>query len=488
MRRGHRRLRRRRRVAAATLAEAGLDVIVLEAGGHYDRDSYPSDPLEAIASLYRDGGLTIAEGRPPIPVPVGRAVGGTTVINSGTCFRAPDPVLEDWRDRFGIEWASDLAAEFAEAEEFLRVTPLDPERMGRNGQLAMEGAAAIGAERRPDLPQRGQLRAVQLLPVRLRDRRQARHARQLPSPRRRRRGAAAHRGRGAADPGRGGPRGGRALRCRRRRAATTAMRRRYTVRARRATIVAGGALGTPELLLRSRPRRRQVGRNLHIHPACWVGARYEEEVRGWEGVMQSYYVDEWEPQRHPARGDLHAACPSAAPGCSAPGASTRKRCSASADAARSASTSPTAPAGRVGLGGDGSLRATYRLTDEDARRLAFGIARAAEIHFAAGATEVYPNIGRVGVLRPGDLARFEATAFKPAELRLEAFHPMGTARIAADPGEGVCAPDGSVNGVSGLYVADASLFPTSVGVNPMMTVIAFAKRIAAGIAAATPAA
>ena len=138
-------------------------------------------------------------------------------------------------------------------------------------------------------------------------------------------------------------------------------------------------------------------------------------------------------------------------------------------------------AGRVGLARDGSLRTSYALSDEDAARLAFGIARAAEIHFAAGATEVYPNIGRVPVLRPGELAEFEATSFKPSELRLEAFHPMGTARIAADPGEGVCAADGSVNGVSDLYVADASLFPTSVGVNPMMTIIAFSKRIAAGI-------
>ena len=70
MRRGDRRLRRRGAAAAATLAEAGLDVVVLEAGGHYDRDSYPSDPLDAIAGLYRDAGLTVAEGRPPVPVPV----------------------------------------------------------------------------------------------------------------------------------------------------------------------------------------------------------------------------------------------------------------------------------------------------------------------------------------------------------------------------------------------------------------------------------
>ncbi|MGC1852228.1 MAG: GMC family oxidoreductase N-terminal domain-containing protein, partial [Solirubrobacterales bacterium] len=136
-------------VAAAVLAEAGLDVVVLEAGDSYDRETYPQNPLDAIASLYRDGGLTIAEGRPPIPVPVARTVGGTTVINSGTCFRAPDPVLEHWRERYGIAWADRLAPDFAEAEEFLRVTPVDPERMGRNGQLAMEGAAAIGASGGP---------------------------------------------------------------------------------------------------------------------------------------------------------------------------------------------------------------------------------------------------------------------------------------------------------------------------------------------------
>jgi choline dehydrogenase-like flavoprotein len=138
--------------------------------------------------------------------------------------------------------------------------------------------------------------------------------------------------------------------------------------------------------------------------------------------------------------------------------------------------------GKVGLGSEGSLRASYKLIDDDARRLAFGIARAAEVHFAAGATEVYPNIARVGVLKPGDLAQFEATTFKPAELRLEAFHPMGTARMAADPSEGACGIDGAVHGTKDLYVADASLFPTSVGVNPMMTIIAFSKHVARGVA------
>jgi choline dehydrogenase-like flavoprotein len=140
--------------------------------------------------------------------------------------------------------------------------------------------------------------------------------------------------------------------------------------------------------------------------------------------------------------------------------------------------------GRVGLANEGALRASYKLSDADAQQVVFGIARAAEIHFAAGATEVYPNIPRAGVLKPGDLPLFEATRFKAAELRLEAFHPMGTARIADDPRRGVCAPDGSVNGTAGLYVADASLFPTSVGVNPMMTIIAFAKQVSREVATA----
>jgi choline dehydrogenase-like flavoprotein len=67
-------------------------------------------------------------------------------------------------------------------------------------------------------------------------------------------------------------------------------------------------------------------------------------------------------------------------------------------------------------------------------------------------------------------------------LRLEAFHPMSTARMSADPGRGVTDPNGAVRGAAGLYVADASLLPSSVGVNPMMTIIACALRVADGVA------
>jgi len=464
-------------VAAATLAEAGLDVVVLEAGGHYNRENYPSDRLEAIAELYRDGGLTIADGRPPIPIPVARMVGGTTVINSGTCFRAPEPVLEDWRRRFGIGWAGELDADYAEAERTLHVQQLDPETMGRNGQLAMEGAAAIGASGAPIHRNAGSCVQCSSCPFGCEiDAKRGMHVSYLP-----RAAAAGARIRAGVEVERVLVEDGRAVGVRgHARAGST--RRPFTVRARRAVIAAGGAFGTPELLLRSGLGGGQVGRNLHIHPACWVGARYEEEVRGWDGVMQSYYVDQWEPA-----GILLEATftPLAFGGAWLLGAG-RSHQRAMLDFGHVGSIGVhlcDRSSGRVGLGPEGSLRASYKLTGDDASRLSFGIARAAEVHFAAGATEVYPNIARVGVLKPGDLAEFEATAFKPAELRLEAFHPMGTARIAADPREGACGVDGSVNGTRDLYVADASLFPTSVGVNPMMTIIAFSKRVARGIAA-----
>ncbi|HEU4737762.1 MAG TPA: GMC family oxidoreductase [Solirubrobacterales bacterium] len=465
-------------VAAAMLAEAGLDVLVLEAGDHYDRDNYPEGRLEAITELYREAGLTIAEGRPPIPVPVAKVVGGTTVINSGTCFRAPDRILDGWRDEFGVAWARDLDEDFAEAEDFLRVTPLDPNRMGRNGQLAMEGAAALGASGGPIARNAGSCVQCSSCPYGCAiDAKRGMHVSYLP-----RAVSAGARVRAGVEAQRVLVEDGRAagVACSARDASGRS--RPFTVRASRAVIAAGGALGTPELLLRSGLGGKQVGRNLRIHPACWVGARYEEDVHGWEGVMQSYYVDQWEHEQ----GVLLEATftPLAFGGAWLVGTGAEHQRSM-LNFGRIGSIGVQlrdVSVGAVGLANEGALRASYKLNDEDVRKTIFGIARAAEVHFAAGATEVYPNIPRAGVLKPGDLATFEATRFKASELRLEAFHPMGTARISADPRRGVCAPDGSVNGTPGLYVADASLFPTAPGVNPMMTIIAFAKQVSREVA------
>jgi choline dehydrogenase-like flavoprotein len=470
-------------VAASVLAEAGLDVVVVESGRYLDRRSYPDDPLEALALLYRDNGLTVAQGRPAIPIPIGRAVGGTTVINSGTCFRAPERVLARWRDEYGIEWAGDLDAEFAQAEEMLDVRPVDVERMGRNGQLVMEGAARLGLSHGPISRNAGGCHRCSSCPAGCRlDAKRAMHVSYLP-----RAVAAGARVRAGVDVRRvllegGGAVGvvGTARPAARRDGAPP---RPFAVRAR-AVVSAAGAVGTPELLLRSGLESRSplLGRNLHIHPAAWIGGLFDERVRGWEGVMQSYYVDEWAEigllmeatftplafgtQWLPGTGREHA-----------------ERVLAYDRLGSNGVHLSDASSGRVAIGADGTARIGYRLNREDARKLVFGIARAAEIFFAAGANEVYSQVRGAPVIRPGGVDAFESADPEPDDLRLEAFHPMGTARMAADRSRGVTGTDGAVHGLDGLYVADASLFPTSIGVNPMMTVIAMSAHVARGLGA-----
>ncbi len=469
-------------VAATVLAEAGHDVLVLEAGPYMDRRTYPDEPLAALGALYRDGGLTVAEGLPAIPTPVGRAVGGTTVINSGTCFRAPDDVLERWRSEAGIEWITDLEAEYDQAEEMLHVQLVDPERMGRNGQLLREGAEALGVSHHPLARNAGACVNCGSCPYGCRlDAKRAMHVSYLPravaAGARVRSGVEARRLRFEGDRATGidcvagvARRGGPAP-------------RPFAVNARRGVIVAGGAFGTPELLIRSgvRSRSGELGRNLHIHPACWVGARFDDEVRGWDGIMQSYAVDEWQRQ-----GLLLEATftPLAFGGHWMPGtgAEHQERLASYGHVASTGVHLSDQSSGRIGIAGDGSLRITYRLTREDTRRLSFGIARAAELFYAAGAREVYPQLAGVPVLPRNRITDLDSSPPPARRMRLEAFHPLGTARMDADPGFGVVDPSGAVHGRRGLHVADGSLFPSSIGVNPMMTVIAMAARVARGLA------
>jgi choline dehydrogenase-like flavoprotein len=472
-------------VAATVLAEAGLDVLVLEAGPYMDRRTYPDEPLAALTSLYRDGGLTIAEGLPAIPTPVGRAVGGTTVINSGTCFRAPDAVLERWRAENAIPWITELDPDFAAAEEMLHVEPVDPESMGRNGQLLMEGAEALGVSHHPLRRNAGRCVECSSCPYGCRlDAKRAMHVSYLP-----RAVAAGARVRAGVE--------ARGLRIERGRAvgvdcvrgvaaALNGSARPFTVRAHKAVIVAGGAFGTPELLLRSgiRSRSGELGRNLRIHPACWVGARFDEEVRGWEGVMQSYAVDEWKD-----RGLLLEATftPLAFGGHWMPGIGDehQERLAHYGNVASTGVHLSDSSRGRVAIAAGGALRITYRLTRDDAARLSFGIARAAELFYAAGAREVYPQIGGVPTIARERIAELDASPPPARRMRLEAFHPLGTARMDADPARGVVDTDGAVHGYQDLYIADGSLFPSSIGVNPMMTIIAMASRVARQLAERT---
>src|SRR6266568_6976226 len=121
-------------VAAKELAEAGLKVIVLEEGEHFDLRDFVGPPPERLRRFYRSNGLTFTIGVPTISLPIGRGVGGSTLINSGTCFRTPDFVLEGW----GIDPAT-MAPLFDDVEAVLNVGQVGRDIMGSNGETMEKG-------------------------------------------------------------------------------------------------------------------------------------------------------------------------------------------------------------------------------------------------------------------------------------------------------------------------------------------------------------
>ena len=127
---------------AAELAAGGLDVVVLEEGVRHDHRSFTARPRDMTLRLYRDAGQLATIGTPPIVLPLGRAVGGTTLINSGTCFRTPARVLERWAREDGVAGLD--APLFDYVEDVIGVAEVPAALAGRNALLVRDGAEALG--------------------------------------------------------------------------------------------------------------------------------------------------------------------------------------------------------------------------------------------------------------------------------------------------------------------------------------------------------
>lgn len=464
---------------AKELAESGMSVIVLEEGSYFTRSDFSGPPWERLQKLYRANGTTVALGLPTIPLPLGKAVGGTTLINSGTCFRTPDKVLSAWGSQWGIE-AIDPAAMtpfFDRVERIMHVMPVPEELLGENAKVFRRGVKALGLHGAPMQRNIDGCRGCGVCAFGCpSDAKQSTHISYL--PRAQKHGATIY------------------ARCRADQIVVTdgkatgvvaslldpagQPQAKLTVRAK-IVVVGAGAVHTPALLQRNALANRsgQLGRNLRIHPAAGIGAWMPEDVYGWRGTLQPYYVDDWH-----ASHDIMIEVTSSVPGIGAgtmPGSGvfTKEILGQYKHLASAGLFVSDTSSGRVRKMGSGEPIVTYKLNKLDTRKLVRGIVHTAEIFFAAGAQQVFTGLpGKGFVKHPSELEDVKEEAVKPGALRLTAFHPVGTARMGANPAETVVGPWGEAHDVANLFVADASVLPGCPTVNPQISIMAFATRSA----------
>jgi choline dehydrogenase-like flavoprotein len=467
-------------VVAAELAEAGFAVAVFEEGGHHPTEAFTTDAMAMARKLYRDGGVSTTLGRPPVAFSEGRCVGGSTVVNGGMAWRAPERVIDRWRREHAMPGFTPeaLVPWFERVERFLSVSTQDADSIGRDQHLMRAGAERLGwrviDNRRAQVHCAGcntcmfgcptgakQSTLVSYLPRAMRfgadvyadcrvDRVVFRGER-----------AVGLRGHVVGDGGRS--------------------RRPFSVEAG-AVVVACGGIQTPALLARSRVRSPsgRLGKGLTLHPGAQVTAVFDEPVRGWEGVHQAYQVREFERE-----GIILAAVnvPPALVARSLPlvGAELGAAMEAYGNMVTAGVLVEDTTEGQVRVVG-GRPVPVYRMSGLDAQRLTRAVTLLAELLFAAGARRAYLPFASVPVV-PGaeGLAGLRSTTVPKEAIEVITVHLMGTASMGGDPRRHVCDEFGRVHGRTALHVADASLFPGPVAVNPMETIMALATRCAARI-------
>ncbi|WP_372791210.1 GMC family oxidoreductase N-terminal domain-containing protein [Paraconexibacter sp.] len=458
---------------AKELAEGGMSVAMLEEGIWHETSEFTARPRDMMPRLYRDAGQTVTAGNPPIVLPLGRAVGGTTLINMATCFRTPERVLRRWQREFGLDGlgAPDLEPYFRRVEREINVVQVPPDIAGENARIVERGTRALGY--RGDYLFRAVRGCVGSgvcafgCPSGAKQ-----HTAITWVPRAWAAGATTYT---AATATRIIVQHGKVREV----IARTAGGGTLRIRCRHA-IVSAGALLTPVLLQRLGlgTRSGQLGRNLSIHPASAARALFDEPVDAWKGVPQSFYVDELADDGIILEG---IAGPPDQAAMSTPGSGEAHRdlmLRIRETASFGVMVSDTGR-GRVHtVLGRPHIR--YDLHRDDAERFRRGFELLAEIFFAAGAREVHVPLAGVGPMRDGDLGPLQERAgrIRPRHVSAMAFHPLGTARMGADPATSVVDGDLAVHGVDGLHVCDGSVVPSSLGVNPQMTIMTLAVRLA----------
>ena len=474
-------------VVAGLLAEAGKSVVVLEKGENPTTEGFTQVEGDMLNAFYLDAGLMMTQSG-SLPILAGSALGGGTVINYTTSFPLPEPTRVEWTRRSGLGLFTSAAFE----ESVRRVS----ERVGvtteysdpaRRDQILEQGCRALGWH-------------VDVIPRNVRKCQQGLECGYCGY-------GCRHGAKGSTaatylkDAARLGAR--LVVRCEADRVLTQAGRatgvvgrvRRadgtsvaLTVHAR-AVVVACGSIYTPALLARSGLSNGAIGRGLRLHPATAVAGIFPERVEPWTGSIQTRYSDQFADQ-HEGYGvkfetaPMHFALPASAFGWE--GAARYKE-----DLAKLGNLSIVGvllrdrDPGRVATSRHGQPRVHYEISRFDMEHLRQGLRGAAQLLAAAGATELFSVQQPPARCRPGGtgwLERFGATmdtrGYGRCRMSFITFHQMASCAMGADPATSVVGETGESHDVKGLYVADASTFPASSGVNPMITIMAIADHVA----------
>jgi choline dehydrogenase-like flavoprotein len=458
-------------IAAKVLAEGGLDVVVLEEGRQFTSvDFQTRSTFDRLRALYRDSGSVVALGRPPVLLPVGRGVGGTTLVNSGTCFRTPPQVVKRWREDWGIP-LEDFPELLDEVERILQVAPQPIDVLGRNGLLAIAGARNLGWEAQPlqrNAP--GCAGSCQCAVGCPRNAKNGVHLNALPD-------ACAAGARIVTE-----ARVERVIVTRGRAEGVLVRRPGGSAFVLRASlvIVAAGATETPPLLRRSGLGRHPgLGRGLAVHPATTVAGRFSEPVDASRGVLQSVGIERFHHE-----GILIEATTGPVglntfhlPGL---GRQLRDELANRDHLAFLGAMIADEPSGRV-LGRRRSVP-TYQLAEPDGAKLRKALLEMGRVLFAAGAEEVLTGLSRNPRARSVDELAEIVTSTPTAALRVAAFHPTGSARMGADDQRSPVDITGQLRGAQGVYVVDASVIPSCPEVNPQLSIMAIALAIARPLA------
>lgn len=472
-------------VVAKELSESGHSVVVLEEGAHFTRKDF-GKPLDCFNKMYRNMSQVFLLGVPPFLLCLGKTVGGTTTVNSHTIFRIPEHVLEHWRREFGLNelTTENLEPVYRKVEKYINVHRAEEELIGNNGAFFLEGARKLGYSSGLLMKNTKGCQGLGICqygcPI---DAKQSMNVNYIPDAVKN--GARVY-SRALAkkiytDAGRARGVSG---------VIEGADGSKYKIKVdAEVVVVSAGAIHTPDLLMKNNLANSsgKVGKNLVVHPVSRLWAYYDRQVNMMEGISQGVYVDEFESDGYFLEGISY---PPEIVAIAAPpfvGRAHKEFMSMYRNLGSFGVICWDESSGRVlknPLGREPII--AYQTSKKDIRKLAEGNKRAAEIFFAAGAKKVWTNIsGYTEFGSPRELDGFRTDKVKGTHYDvLMAFHPQGTCPMGADPKHSVVSPSGECHDVKGLYIADASVLPTSVERNPQLAINVMSTLIAGHIESA----